>query len=84
MIVTCYDTGVCFAKHFAQHFGTAAGRDKGPEVTSFAFVLPAGFINIQGQGRSDILVDGADHRHTGIGGTPGSIADGAGGDGDAK
>ncbi len=91
MIVAGDDTGKGIAKHFTQHFGAATGRDmkedgsrsdKSPEITSFAFVFPAGFIDVEGQGRSGIPFDGTDHRQTGLGDTFGSIADGAGGDGE--
>ncbi len=54
--------------------------DQGPEVTSFALVFPAGFIGIEGQGGSDILFDGANHRPARLGNPLGGIADGAGGD----
>lgn len=93
MIVTGNDTGEGIAKHFSQHFGAATGRhmkedglwsDKSPEKATFSLVFPAGFINIQEQGRSGILFDGVDYRQTGVGGTFGSIADGTGGDCNAK
>jgi hypothetical protein len=59
-------------------------RDKGPEISSFALVFPAGFINVKGQGQSDILFDGAEYRHAGIGDSFGGIADGTGRDANAK
>ncbi len=71
MMGACNDVAECFAKHLAQLFGTATGRDmqedysrsdRGPEVTSFAFELPTGLINSYGQGRSDILFKGIEHR----------------------
>ncbi len=58
--------------------------DKGPEISSLTLVFPAGFVNVEDQGRSDILFDGAYCRHAGIGDTFGGIADGTGRDANAK
>ena len=71
MVVDCDDPGEGIAEHFSEDFGTATGRymkedgpwrDKSPEKAIFALVFPAGFVNVQGQGGSDIPFDGSDHR----------------------
>lgn len=71
MIVAGDDTGVAFAKDFFEDLGAATGRDmeengpetdKGSEVAPVAFVFPAGFVNVEGQGGGNIAFDGTDYR----------------------
>jgi hypothetical protein len=93
VVVTGDDTGRAVTEEFPQHLGAATGGDveesgpigdQGPEVASFALVLPAGFVDVEGQGGSDVLFDGTDHRLAGLGNPLSGIADGTGGDVEIK
>ncbi len=78
MVVAGNDPGEVFAQHFFQHLGASAGRneeedgtegDKGPEIASFAFVFPAGLVDVEVWGGGDILFDNSNYRNAGLGDT---------------